>query len=250
MEDVAGGTVTKEFRLKMSAVLSCPSVGWNDHWGCVTEALRPWNIPIRKGKGAYWHQTMQMLLKSSVDAGEDTVLTLDYDSVFKRWHFARLLHAFLTTPEADAMAAFQVRRGSIETALCAPINPEITRFTLDGKPIEVASAHFGMTLIKTEALKRMPKPWFWSTPDENGDFGDGRIDADINFWRKFRECGNRVFVDPFCNIGHLQVLVSEFVQQGDAVVPVHTHMHDWMERPTLPVEQVSCEHITQVVEAV
>ena len=67
---------------------------------------------------------------------------------------------------------------------------------------EVDSAHFGCTLISTKALKRTPKPWFQDQPNAAGEYGDGRTDADIWFWKQFRAGGNRLYVTPRVSIGH------------------------------------------------
>jgi hypothetical protein len=63
-------------------------------------------------------------------------------------------------------------------------------------------------VISTAALKRMQKPWFWSKPDPEGSWNDGRIDDDIWFWRKWRESGNRVFVSPRVVLGHGEYVVT------------------------------------------
>jgi hypothetical protein len=67
---------------------------------------------------------------------------------------------------------------------------------------EVDSAHFGCTLISTKALKRTPKPWFQDQPNKDGEYGDGRTDSDIHFWKQFRAGGNRLYITPRVSIGH------------------------------------------------
>ena len=73
---------------------------------------------------------------------------------------------------------------------------------------EVDSAHFGLTVISTAALKRTPKPWFMGVPNDAGEWGDGRTDDDIHFWRQFRTAGNRVFVSPRVVLGHGEYVVT------------------------------------------
>jgi hypothetical protein len=78
-----------------------------------------------------------------------------------------------------------------------------------GEPVqEVDTAHFGLTVISTAALKRCQKPWFHSKPGPDGSWNDGRLDPDIWFWRNWRESGNRVFITPRVVIGHGEYVVT------------------------------------------
>ncbi len=74
----------------------------------------------------------------------------------------------------------------------------------------------------------MPKPWFLSTPDANGSYANGKhTDADIYFWQQWKKCGNTVYVDPLCQIGHLQPMVAEYDEHFN---PRHVHTTDWRKR--------------------
>jgi hypothetical protein len=75
---------------------------------------------------------------------------------------------------------------------------------MDSDLIEVDTAHFGLTLIRASALKRMPQPWFGQIKAEDDSLGDD----DIFFWRRFKECGNRLFVASRVAIGHCQNIVT------------------------------------------
>lgn len=220
--------------IRMAAVLSAPTVGWNPHWGCVQEAFHPWGIPIRLGSGAYWHQTMQTLLEEAVRDNLDWVLTLDYDSLFTKHHVQRLIDQMAVSPHIDALAALQVRRGSVECPLLN-VGDNRSEVEFNGKPVKVRTAHFGMTMIRVEKLRDLPKPWFLPVPGTTGSYDDSRIDADINFWLHWKEHGRTVYVDPDCRIGHLQPMVAEFAEETAAdgrpfLVPKHTHVHEWRTR--------------------
>jgi hypothetical protein len=73
---------------------------------------------------------------------------------------------------------------------------------------EVDTAHFGLTVISTAALKRAKKPWFWSKPGPDGSWNEGRIDPDIYWWRNWRESGNRVYITPRVVLGHGEYVVT------------------------------------------
>ena len=77
------------------------------------------------------------------------------------------------------------------------------------EPVQlVDTAHFGCTVISTAALKRTPKPWFQGVPNKSGEWGEGRTDDDIFFWRQFRLAGNRVYISPRIVLGHGEYMVT------------------------------------------
>lgn len=210
--------------IKIAAVMSVPRVGWNDHWGCVFSALRAFNIPIRKGTGPFWGQCMQRMYQECLNDGLDWILSIDYDTVFTAKNLDRLMGLFGSNPHIDALAAMQVRRHG-----CTPL------MSIKGKggievgeePVKVDTAHFGLTLVRVEALKDLPKPWFCPTPDKNGDWGDGRTDDDIHFWRQFAKAGKTVYIAPNVGVGHLQLMVSDLDENFEVR---HTFVPDWIEQ--------------------
>jgi hypothetical protein len=77
------------------------------------------------------------------------------------------------------------------------------------EPVQEAdSAHFGLTVISTSALKRAKKPWFWSKPGPDGSWNEGRVDPDIYWWRNWRESGNKVYITPRVILGHGEYVVT------------------------------------------
>ena len=69
-------------------------------------------------------------------------------------------------------------------------------------------AHFGLTLIRTDALKRCKKPWFIHHPDEDGSWGEGRVDEDIHFWTNWHDSGNTLHIANHVTVGHIELVVS------------------------------------------
>ncbi len=223
--------------VKVCGVMSLPRLGWNDTWGCVQNALTPFGIGIRRAGGVFWGQAMQKVLQTLVDDGIDWALAIDYDSIFTRQDVNALLNRFGDNPEIDALAPMQIRRGAPEILVKIVGAGEVEIGT---EAIPVDTAHFGLTLIRVEALAKMAKPWFLGEPDENGDWGDGRTDADIYFWRKFKAAGLRLCMDPLVRIGHLELMITQFGADGQAE---HVYVNDWHEaqRKKNQIEEVRNE---------
>jgi hypothetical protein len=229
-------------KMRIATVMSVPLCGWNPHWGCHIAALHPWvsDGAIRAedqliAYGAWWDHGVSNAFEDLLERGVHWILTMDYDSMFTMEHVSALFHRLGTNPHIDAIAAMQCRRGSEETPLVACATP--TDIHVDGSAFPVDSAHFGLTVIRCDALAKVPKPWFVNEPDPNGSYRTlGRVDSDMFFWRKWKEAGNTLYVEPVMTpsgaigIGHLQPLVSEFHSVDGALKARHVHFMDWRSR--------------------
>jgi len=91
----------------------------------------------------------------------------------------------------------------------------------------VTTAHFGLTLIRVDSLKDVEKPWFYSQPDEDGEYGDNRLDDDIWFWHQWRLAGKKIYVAPSVSIGHLEETVAVF---DDDLQPKHEYIAEWRDK--------------------
>ena len=197
-------------QVKIVAVLSMPRLGFNDAWGCIVDALAPWRIPVRRWTGAYWGQCMQNMLETCVEDGLDMILTLDYDTMFTSKHFDRLLGSMCRNSKIDAIAALQAHRGK-PTPLMA--KEGCLEAATDRGPFLVDTAHFGMTLLRVDALQDVEKPWMQGQPDKFGSWGEERMDADVFFWHQWKKAGKTLFVDPNVRVGHLATMVRGFTPQ-------------------------------------
>jgi hypothetical protein len=224
LEGVKGERPIETVDMKVRAIMGLPRVGWNDSWLSISEALRPLNIPIETHTGCFWGQNVQKGMQRALDDGIDWLLTLDYDSMILPIHVARLVNILATHPEIDAIAALQMRRG-IEMPLMGVTGQ--TEIDITPEPVQVHTAHFGLTLLRTECLRTMTKPWLHAVPDENGEWGEGRRDDDITFWDKWRAAGHTIYVAPDVRIGHLELVVSEY---DDDMKPVHRHITEWWNK--------------------
>lgn len=242
-------------KVKVAAAMSLPRLGFNDSWGSIADAFRPFGIPVHRYTGAFWSQCLERVLDKFVEDEVDWAITLDYDSVFTPNQLSVLLRTFAAHPEIDAMCALQRKRAA-ETALLGvdglTTDDEVVVET--NNPVQVSTAHFGLTLIRMSALKRTPKPWFWGLPAPSGRWkGDDmdfpvderwenvsqaiyenygikpeqqqKTDPDIWFWRQWERAGNTVAFMPGVSIGHLEIYCSHFEDDG---TPAITNVDDWM----------------------
>jgi predicted SAM-dependent methyltransferase len=210
--------------IKIKGVMSVPRIGWNDAGSAIDAALRPFGIHCERFNGVFWGQCMQRAFENAVAEGVDWILALDYDSMPRAEHLDHMLGVMGSRPDIDALAPLQMRRGQDYPLMT---QAETTQIEITGDPIKVHTAHFGMTLIRVDALEKLPKPWFVSKPDDKGEWGDDRQDDDIWFWHQWRLAGNTIYVDPEARIGHLELVVSEF---DDDMQPQHTPIGDWWAR--------------------
>ncbi len=207
--------------IKIKAIMSIPRIGWNDTWQCITDMLRPFSIPVETFNGVFWGQCMQRSFQECVAQGVDWILCIDYDTMATARNLDELMKWFGQRPDIDALCALQMRRGLDAPILTAGGKNEIE---VSDEPCKITTAHFGLTLIRVECLKDIPKPWFKSQPDEQGEWGDNRMDDDIWFWHQWRLAGKNIYLAPAARIGHLQLMVSEF---GDDMEPRHVHVAEW-----------------------
>lgn len=205
---------TKPFvsELKVSAAMSVPRLGFMDNFFCALEAFVPLGIKLRKMGGAFWGQALTRCFERIIEEdAPDAIVTLDYDSVFTIQHLAQLIQLAMVHPEADAIAPIQSSR-HLAPALFTIEGPEgkyqdkVALETMRGDLRPVSSAHFGLTLIRTEKLRSLSRPWFLAQPGADGRWGDDRVDEDIVFWKKWRAAGNTLFLANRIAIGHMEVM--------------------------------------------
>jgi len=212
-------------QIKISAFMTAPR--YENTWtrNYIEIALRQAGIPLAVSGGVFYGQCMQMMFERAIEEGVDVGLTVDFDSVFTKNHIDLLLSRLCFNDNIDAVASMQCRRGG-KTPLAS--TGEHKRVDTDGEPIKVRTAHFGLTAIDMHKLKDVPKPWFWSQPDEKGEWTDNKTDDDIWFWRQWEKAGNSVYLDTTCRIGHLEEVVTHFVEVDGEYQAIHSYPKDWV----------------------
>jgi hypothetical protein len=210
-----------EKEIKIAAILSRPRFGLNVFFDCASEALSPWHIPLQSFYSPYWGQCLETAMEDNLDL--DWILTLDFDTLFTSKHMQLLIDCLSQNPQIDAVAALQCRRGR---PLPLAVRADGT-MPLNGGPVQVTTAHFGLTILRTEAIRKMKKPWLWAQPAPNGGWGEGRLDEDIYFWGKWRDSGNTLFVHTGCRVGHVEEMASQFDEGGKVH---HSYLSDWRKK--------------------
>jgi tRNA (mo5U34)-methyltransferase len=203
----------KKAMAKVAAVMSVPRLGFHDNMSCVFEAFSPLAVPIMKVQGAYWGQCLERGMLSVIDQGADIIVTVDYDTVFKREDVESLLNLMYEHPEAAAIASTQIGRGHYRMLMTArgrsgQVRKDIPLAEFEAETSKVATSHFGLTAIRVSDLMDLPHPWFIAKPDADGMWGSGRTDADIAFWRLMEQHGKTVLQANHVVVGHLELMVT------------------------------------------
>lgn len=225
--------------VRVHAVMSTPRLGFMDNFACWMQSLVPLGIIPSKVTGAFWGQCLQRIIEKHLDDCE-YILTIDYDTFFTKADVEHLF-ALAMTFQCDAITGFQAKRDDgrpMFTLLGTQDSPpESGKTTLPAEwfahPVQQVDAiHFGCTVISAAALRRTPKPWFLDQPDKNGSWEDGRVDADMYFWKNFRAAGNRVFVTPRVTLGHGEYKIT---WPGKTLAtPVFQNTSDFLQESVKP----------------
>lgn len=151
------------------------------------------------------------------------ILTVDYDSIFTKEQVEQLLWLASEHPEADAIAPVQVKRGGGTPLMTVrgedgKLLSRLPFSAFEPDLLKCATAHFGLTMIRVEALKKLPHPWFLGVPNKDGLWDEGKVDDDIYFWNQWEKAGNSLYLANRVVIGHAQLLVS---WPGRNFEPVH-----------------------------
>lgn len=222
---------------KISAIMSTGRLAFTENLFCSMHTFAPRGIELIKHTGAFWGQCLERVMvdcltrENKADRPE-WFLTLDYDTVFTPEQFDLLCYEMATHPEIDALAPWQCKRED-DAPLCWFIDEEgnkreeipLTEFDKD--VIQVRDAHFGLTLIRVSALEKMEHPWFLEQPNDKGMWGDGRLDPDIYFWRKWQKAGNNLFLANRVSIGHCQQMVTWI--RKDTRRPIHQYLTEFQK---------------------
>lgn len=212
--------------VKVAAVASTPRLGFLTHADCVLQALAPFQIPLLRGEGAYWSQTLTRAIERALQLPVDYVLTLDYDTVFNQSDVARLVLALHDNPEYDiAVSMQQQREGGY---LLATTDGEVN---MNQSLVPITRGQFALTLIRRSVFEKLALPWFKETPGPDGRWNEGRIDADIGFWQNCIESGVKVGLAMDVVVGHLELMIT---WPNLDRLPHYQHVNAWRESQMAP----------------
>lgn len=218
-------------------LMSVPRLMFTDNVIPMMATIKELNMPIIANTGAFWGQCLDRIMRNALEdvPGLTHVLTCDYDSIFSVDHVKRLYRTAIRA-NADAMFAVQVKRQAA-CALMTIMNEDgtlrqsITQEEARADYLRVSTGHFGLTLIKADAIRRLQSPWFQEVPDASGGWGDGHIDPDIWFWRQWNKSGNTLYQANHVKIGHAQLMATFPDSRWN---PVHIHMSE-VQKAGIPI---------------
>ena len=210
---------TASGKVRVACAMSTPRLGWQDHVFCWPRGLLPYRIAPVRFEGAFWDACLDRVLTDIVEADDDPslpplwILTLDYDTVFEQDAVPRLL-TYAAASDYDFVAAVQMKRRVAEP-LFTMVNEDGERISevkrgelLYNNIVPANTAHFGLSLLRASALKKLPRPWFKGVPNEEGKWGDGRTDSDIWFWNQAKKAGLKAGICTRVAVGHIECWIK------------------------------------------
>jgi len=219
-------------RMKVAAVMSVPRLGFMDNMSCASSALWPLGIPLINVQGAFWGQCLERGLQQMIDAGVDVVLAIDYDTGFAKADVQEVLRLMHAHPEASAIVPIQYGRSGLPLLMSMRTRSGQPRANVplaelkEQETSPIATGHFGLTAIRVADLLKVPHPWYWDQPNCDGQWGPGRIDADIYFWKKVETAGLKVLSANRVVLGHLELVMKFPDENLQPIYQVPGDFHD------------------------
>lgn len=214
---------------KIQAIMSMPRVAFTANMYAAISAFPPLGIQLSKGTGVFWGQVLSRMIEQYREEKE-YIITVDYDTWFKKEHVTRLLQLMHENPDIDAIVPVQTKREStcpMFSVLDKDGNAELVPLTeYDEELVTIRTGHFGLTVFRASAFEGLKKPWFIAHPNDDGDWSEGRMDEDIHFWHNFYECGKKVCLATEVNIGHIQLTCTFPGPARKGFKPVQYYMDD------------------------
>lgn len=211
---------------------STPRYGPLLHPRCKERAFQRLGIECTTITSCYWHQQISNLMEELIaDRTCEFVLTLDFDTVFEPADVLELYRLMRACPEVDAVFPLQSKRGCEQalfsvTDRSGQVKPILSEGDLSRNLLPANTGHFGLTLFRAESLRKFPRPWMVPKPNAEGKWRDGQIDADIDFWLRFKAAGFRACLAPRVVVGHLEDVIA---WPGKDLRPVHQRLGDYDE---------------------
>lgn len=210
------------------AALSAPRFGPIFHFRMANAAFSKAQVRYLPAGGAYWHQVLSESIEELI-ARDDCryVITADYDSVFRYEDVMELYRLMEAQPNADAICPLQNKRLADHALFGLEGDRDsIPSYYLDMNLLRIKAGHFGLTIFRADSLRNHKRPWMNATPSEDGKWGDGKMDADMDFWRRWHEAGLKLYLAPRVVIGHLQEMIA---WPGRDLKPIHQSIMQYQE---------------------
>lgn len=216
----------------VQAIMSLPRLAWSDTQGELHQAAAQLGINTTRSTGVFWGQCLERLIDKCLDKPEcKYILTVDYDSVFSAEDIIRLWQVMETNPTIAALCPLQIGRDR-NTVLVSAIDAdgnmvkELRPEAFYTDALDINTGHFGLTLIRCDAIRDIPRPLFFGQPNKDGRWEEGRVDDDIHFWYSLQKAKRRICVCPKVRIGHIQTIVTWPGQDMQTIHQYCTKYHD------------------------
>lgn len=213
------------------AFLSAPRFGPIMHFRFASHAFGRLSIRYQIGQGAYWHQILSEMLEGGIETGAEFLLTCDYDTIFTASDVNELIRIMRAFPDVDALCPVQSKRYGDRPLFTMLDNNGKLRETANASEFQrhavpISTGHFGLTVFRASSLDKLPRPWMTGTANHDGRWSEGKVDADMEFWKRWREHGLKLCLAPRVAVGHLQEVIA---WPGRDMAPVYQSIGDYDE---------------------
>jgi SAM-dependent methyltransferase len=223
-------------QIRPAVVMSTPRYGPLDAAEALSEISARIYAPRFKSGGAFWEQgltrSIEMAMAYRDDKGSpmDVIVSMDYDTFATPEDAKELIRLLYQNPQYDCIVPMQARRGVFNEMLATTAGP--VDFTQGLVPI--VTGHFGLTVFRRRVFEGLRKPWLLGKASENGDWNDGRTDADIYFWQNFGDCGFKAALAPGVVIGHGEDAIVYPRLVNGQVQKVYISVFEWLSERSVP----------------
>lgn len=195
-------------------IMSLPRVCWTDTQGVLHHAAATLGFDVSRATGVFWGQCLTRLIEKILKMPEvKYILTVDYDSIFDADDIVRLWQVMETNPDIAALCPLQIGRDKDRPLFSikeqdGSLMKQMSEDVLHTDALEMNTGHFGLTLIRCDAIRELPRPMFLGVPGPDGGWDEGKTDDDIFFWTLLQKHGKRICLCPRVRIGHLQNVIT------------------------------------------
>lgn len=185
----------------------------------VAQALSKTGYDVSWDGGVFWEKSLSHLFNKAIELGYDYVITIDHDGVFTPKDVQDMVELAQRNIELAAIFPIQMSRHENKPLV---MNPHAD---YNGELTETVFGHFGLTIIRTEVLRKLPKPWIFSIPGPSGDWTTHpQSDSDITFWRNLNNAGFKVAQANRVILGHIVDSIRWPTKEGGVLQPLPNYL--------------------------
>ena len=150
------------------------------HHQCIYQAMMNLNLRMHTVTGCFWHQHLSEAIEAElIDPKCRYILTLDFDTIFSHEDVFELYRIMETHPHIDALVSLQSKRGATDALFtmaddAGKLLKEVHAGIFDELTAPIHTGHFGLTMLRADKLRALPRPWMLAKPDAEGRWRDGR----------------------------------------------------------------------------